>query len=175
MILNLDLQKPVNEAFWLTIRPLVLACGCFDVLTAGHVRHLKAAKQLGASLFVLVTSDRYVRKGEGRPVFPQDLRAEVVDALGCVDFTIINPCPTAVEAIRILRPQVYVKGRDHRDMKTPTVALVDETWALLEVGGRLEFTDTEELHTTDVIQKLNQSPFKDYEHYKEVYASQLNG
>ena len=172
MILTLDFHKQINEAFWANQRPLVLACGCFDVLTVGHVRHLKAAKRLGASLCVLVSSDRYVRKGEGRPVFSQDLRAEVIDALGCVDFTIVNPCPTAVEAIRILRPLVYVKGREYRSRFS--LQLQDEVEALDGVFGKLEFTDTEELHTTDVIQKLKQAQFPGYEHYKEVYASQLN-
>lgn len=131
---------------------LVLACGCFDLLTIGHVRHLEAAKRLGSCLLVLVTADEHVDKGPGRPVFPQEVRAEVVDALRCVDYTVVNPHPTAVEAIRLLRPQVYVKGREYRHCTSP--ALLAEHSAVTAAGGRLQFTNTEELHTSDVVKKL---------------------
>ena len=108
---------------------------------------------MGACLCVLVTADRHVGK-PGRPIVPEDQRVELVDALRCVDFTVINPYPTAVEAIRCFAPEMYVKGRDHRDMKLPTEALLDETGAVLSAGGRLEFTGAEELHTTDVIEQI---------------------
>ena len=130
---------------------LVLACGCFDVFTIGHVRHLKAAKSLGLQLAVLVTADRNVNK-PGRPLFPEGLRAEVVDSLRCVDYTIVNPYSTAAPAILQLSPSVYVKGREYRGQSTP--ALEAEREAMESVGGRLEFTETLEMHTTDVLGKL---------------------
>lgn len=152
----LDFQK-LTTHFYRGGRSLSLACGCFDVLTVGHVRHLQAAKRLCSSLCVLVTADRHVNKGPGRPVVPEAQRAEVVDALGCVDFVIVNPHPTAVEVIRCLRPEVYVKGREYRDMPAGwpiAKQLQSEVEAVESVGGRIEFTDTEELHTTDVVASL---------------------
>lgn len=150
MILDFKYVDPV----WDFRRPLVLACGCFDVITAGHVRHLEAAKKLGYCLLVLVTADKHVNKGPDRPVFSQEVRAEVVDALRCVDYTVVNPHPTAVEAIRILQPQVYVKGREY--ISIPTARLADELAALDEAGGKLWITDTEEMHTSDVLEKLKE-------------------
>ena len=144
MILTTDFRQLLA----LPCNPLVLACGCFDLLTVGHVRHLKAAKQMGKSLCVLVTADRHVNK-PGRPIVPESQRVEVVDALGCVDYTIMNPYPTAVEAIRSLRPQVYVKGKEYK--RYTSFQLMDEIEALRSTGGKLEFTETEEAHTTDVI------------------------
>lgn len=147
MILTTDFRQLLA----LPCNPLVLACGCFDLLTVGHVRHLKAAKQMGKSLCVLVTADRHVNK-PGRPIVPESQRVEVVDALGCVDYTIMNPYPTAVEAIRSLRPQVYVKGREYRGHHTPT--LQQEIAEAVRVDCALCFTETDEEHTTDVIDKL---------------------
>lgn len=133
-------------------RPLVLTCGCFDVLTVGHVRHLEASRKLGSCLLVLVTADEHVDKGPSRPIFSQEVRAEVVDALRCVDYTVLNPHPTAVEAIRTLRPQVYVKGREYRSHVVYPLSW--ELEAVRTVGGRVEFTNTEEMHTSDVLEKL---------------------
>ena len=143
-----------NDAlqFGFFCRPMVMACGCFDILTAGHVRHLQAAKKLGKHLCVLVTADKHVSKGAGRPVFLEDRRAEVVDALGCVDSVVINPRPTAAGAILMFSPDVYVKGREYKNNLTPS--LLAELEALESVGGRLEFTETEEVHTTNVVARL---------------------
>ena len=134
-------------------RSIVLACGCFDVLTVGHVRHLQAARRLGAMLCVLITADKYVAKGPDRPIFAQQLRAEVVDALGCVDYTIINLYPTAEDAILTLRPLVYAKGREY--LLNSTEQLCSEIEALRRVGGRIEYTLDSEWHTTDVLAQLH--------------------
>ena len=94
----------------------VVQChGVFDLLHPGHIRHLQAAKRLGDALVVTVTPDRFVNKGPGRPAFPEGLRAESLAALGCVDLVAVNRWPTAVEAIALIRPDVYAKGRDYAD------------------------------------------------------------
>lgn len=149
MILTLDNLLPYFRGI---SRPLVVACGCFDLLTVGHIRHLQAAKKFGKCLVVLVTGDWFVNKGPDRPVFPESVRAEIVDALRCVDYAIVNSHPTAIETIRILSPDVYVKGSEYRGRSN--LALEAEAEAVRAVGGRLEFTDTEEMHTTDVLDRL---------------------
>src|SRR5712691_12028085 len=75
---------------------IVFANGCFDVLHVGHVRYLKAAKALGDLLIVAINSDEQARrlKGEGRPLMPEDQRAEMVAALEAVDFVVIFDEPT---------------------------------------------------------------------------------
>src|ERR1035437_10375449 len=78
--------------------------GVFDLMHIGHIRHFQLAKSFGDILVVTVTPDRYVNKGPGRPVFPEQLRADAISALGCVDFVAINEWPMAIETIRILRP-----------------------------------------------------------------------
>ena len=94
---------------------IVFTNGCFDILHAGHIRYLTAAEAMGDFLVIGLNSDASVRrlKGEGRPVVPEADRAEVLDALRAVDIVTIFDEPTAEELIRLVRPNVYVKGGDY--------------------------------------------------------------
>src|SRR6476620_4670329 len=86
--------------------------GCFDIVHPGHIHYLQFAKGQGNVLVVSVSADPQVNKGADRPFIPQDLRAESLAALECVDYVYVNPHPTAVELLEELRPDVYVKGRE---------------------------------------------------------------
>lgn len=116
-------------------RRLVFTNGCFDLLHAGHVRYLRQARALGDALAVGLNSDHSVRelKGEGRPVNPQDDRAEVLAALSSVDYVVIFDGRRATELLRAVRPQVYAKGGDY------TEASLDagERAALREAGAEI--------------------------------------
>ena len=120
----------------------VVQChGVFDLLHPGHIRHFEAARAEGDVLVVTVTPDHFVNKGPGRPVFNQRLRAESIAALQSVDYVAIDEWPTAVEAIRRLKPAVYVKGSDYADAGDDlTGKIVDERQAVEEHGGRIHFT-----------------------------------
>jgi rfaE bifunctional protein nucleotidyltransferase chain/domain len=122
-------------------RCIVHCHGVFDLVHPGHIRHLEAAKREGDVLVVTVTLDEYVNKGPGRPIFNQHLRAETLAALQCVDYVAINDWPTAVETIRLLRPDVYVKGSEYAQRESDlTGKIYDEEQAILSVGGRIHFT-----------------------------------
>ena len=116
--------------------------GVFDLLHPGHIRHLSAAKDQGDILVVTITQDQYVNKGPGRPVFTERLRAETLAALQDVDFVAINRWPTAVETIQLLRPDVYVKGSDYVNHKDDVTGKInEEETAVIEIGGRIHYTD----------------------------------
>ncbi len=115
--------------------------GVFDPLHVGHIRHFTDARRHGDVLVVTVTPDRFVNKGPHRPVFTEALRAEAIAALSAVDFVAVNQFPTAVETIRLLRPNVFVKGSEFRSGKDLTGAIAEEQAAAESVGGRLDFTD----------------------------------
>ena len=89
--------------------------GVFDLMHIGHIRHFQEARKLGDILVVTVTPDRFVNKGPHRPVFTESLRAEAIASLGCVDYVAVNKWPTAVEALSLLKPDIYAKGSDYRD------------------------------------------------------------
>lgn len=94
---------------------VVLTNGCFDVVHIGHTRYLAQAAALGDRLVVALNGDGSVQalKGEGRPIVPAPERAEVLLALRDVDLVVVFDTPTAVDVVRALRPDVYVKGGDY--------------------------------------------------------------
>ena len=75
-------------------RKIVHCHGCFDLMHPGHIKHFQAAKKMGDILVVTITPDMYVDKGRDRPVFKEDLRADSIAALECVDYVGINKWPT---------------------------------------------------------------------------------
>ena len=79
-------------------------------------------------------------KGEGRPAFTDTLRAEALAALACVDFVAISPGPTAVEAIQLLRPDLYVKGQAGEEPARRSARLQGEIAAVRALGGDVRFT-----------------------------------
>jgi len=113
--------------------------GVFDLLHIGHIRYLQRASQLGDVLVVTVTPDKYVNKGPHRPAFAEQLRMDAVAALECVDYLALNQWPTAIEALGMLRPDVYVKGAEFRDHKTPE--LLREESAAAEMNIAVAYVD----------------------------------
>jgi len=96
-------------------RPLVFTNGCFDILHRGHVSYLEEAAQLGRSMLVAVNTDNSVRrqnKGTDRPINPLDDRLALLAALQSVDLVIPFDSDTPLELIRLIRPDILVKGGD---------------------------------------------------------------
>jgi len=95
-------------------KQIVFTNGVFDLLHIGHLRYLQRARALGDALIVAVNSDRSVRanKGAGRPITPERERAEVLEALACVDATVIFDQDTPLDLIAALAPDILVKGAD---------------------------------------------------------------
>ena len=95
-----DISKKLND---LQINTVGLCHGVFDLLHIGHIKYFQEAKALSEILIVTLTPDKWVNKGPGRPAFTQDLRAEAIAALDCVDFVAINIWPTAIETIELIK------------------------------------------------------------------------
>ncbi|NEA87182.1 D-glycero-beta-D-manno-heptose 1-phosphate adenylyltransferase, partial [Streptomyces sp. SID14436] len=106
---------------------VVAAGGCFDLLHAGHVGLLQAARELGDCLVVCVNSDASVRrrKGAGRPVNTLDDRVRVLRALACVDAVAVFDEDTPERLLADLRPDVWVKGGDYAAADLPEATLLD--------------------------------------------------
>lgn len=122
--------------------------GCFDFLHVGHLRHLEEAKEYGDVLIVTITSDRFVNKGPCRPVFNHHDRADMLAAITCVDYVAINDSPDAISALTIIKPDVYVKGADYRDMRCP------EFETAKKVGAQLFVTTPSLYSTSDLLVRL---------------------
>jgi len=123
-------------------KKIVLCHGVFDLVHPGHIRHFQAAKALGDILIVTITADKYVNKGPGRPVFTQELRAESTAALECVDYVAVNHALNAVELIKKLKPDLYVKDKEYADaVNDETRGISLEREAIELVGGAIHFTE----------------------------------
>lgn len=105
---------------------VVATGGCFDLLHAGHVATLRAARRLGDCLVVCLNSDTSVRrlKGPGRPVMPEVDRARVLEALECVDSVVVFEDDTPVRVLEQLRPDVWVKGGDYAGADLPEASVL---------------------------------------------------
>jgi D-glycero-beta-D-manno-heptose 1-phosphate adenylyltransferase len=132
---------------------VVLTNGCFDLLHVGHIRYLRGAKALGGKLVVALNSDESVRKlkGVGRPLMPEQERAEILAALSDVDAVVIFSEPDVRALIRELRPDVQAKGTDY------TADGVPERDAMAECGGRVEIVgDAKDHSTTEFLKQMNE-------------------
>jgi rfaE bifunctional protein nucleotidyltransferase chain/domain len=135
-------------------RQVVFANGCFDLFHVGHVRYLEGARQQGDVLVVGVNSDRSVHqlKGEGRPLLPEDARAELLAAMECVDYVVIFDDATAESILRDLRPHVHCKGTDY------TEATVPEREVIKDWGGRVAIVGDPKDHSTrDLLARIAHS------------------
>lgn len=121
-------------------KKIVHCHGCFDLMHPGHIKYFQAAKKMGDILVVTITPDAYVDKGPGRPVFNQELRAESIAALECVDYVSINKWPTAEETLRLLRPDYYVKGQEFERLHDKTGKIQREYEVVREIGAEMRFT-----------------------------------
>ncbi len=137
-------------------RPMVFTNGCFDLIHAGHVRYLAAAKALGRSLVVGLNNDASVRAikppapGQPpRPIIPEQQRAEVLAALKPVDAVVVFSDQTAKRAIATLKPDIYAKGGDYQIDRLPEASIVQR------YGGTIQLIDVEiPSSTTTIIQAI---------------------
>ena len=113
IIPNKDLKKKI-KFLKKNKKKIVLCHGVFDLFHIGHLRHFKFAKKNSDILFVSLTSDRFVRKGYGKPVFNESLRAELVSSISEVDYVFISDKESAVDSIKVVQPDYYCKGKEYK-------------------------------------------------------------
>ena len=133
---------------------LVFTNGCFDILHAGHVTYLEQARKLGERLVVAVNSDDSVRqlKGPGRPINPADRRMAVLAGLEAVDWVVSFDDDTPCELLRLLRPDILVKGGDYAGKE----AVVG--WDIVEAyGGEVRVLDfVDDVSTSAIVSRIRQ-------------------
>ena len=135
-------------------KQIVFTNGVFDLVHIGHVRYLQHARGLGNALIVGVNSDRSVRanKGPGRPITPAAERAEVLEALECVDGVVVFDEETPHDLIAALQPDVLVKGDDWAGPAIVGRDIVEGR------GGRVVRVPIEPGHSTSAILRKIRRP-----------------
>ena len=152
-----DLSKKI-ESLKSDGKKIVHCHGCFDLMHPGHIKHFQAAKKMGDILVVTITPDKYVDKGTGRPVFNETLRAESIAALECVDYVSINKWPTAKDTLRLLKPDIYVKGQEFEKLEDKTGKIQQEYAVVKEIGAEIKFTHEIVFSSTQLLNKFFEIP-----------------
>jgi D-beta-D-heptose 7-phosphate kinase/D-beta-D-heptose 1-phosphate adenosyltransferase len=128
-------------------KTIVFTNGVFDLLHVGHLRYLQRASELGDALLIGLNSDRSVRriKGSERPITTESERAEVLEALGCVDGVVVFDEETPRDLIAAIQPDVLVKGADWAEDAIVGRDIVEAR------GGRVVRVALEPGHSTSAI------------------------
>ncbi len=143
-------------------RRVVHCHGCFDIVHPGHIRHLKFARSLGDVLLVSISGDAGIAKGEGRPLIPQELRAENLAELDCVDWVYVEPRPTAAGLLAEVQPDVYVKGREYEFNADPRFQA--ERDAVERAGGRVVFSSGDVIFSSTALIEAMESSVDPFHH-----------
>jgi rfaE bifunctional protein nucleotidyltransferase chain/domain len=134
-------------------KQLVFTNGCFDLLHPGHIHSLETARALGDVLIVGINSDRSVSmlKGQGRPVIPEQERAEILASMECVDAVVIFDALTPQRVVALLLPDVLVKGGDWPENE---IVGREEVQA---AGGKVVLVDVVPGYsTTEILKKIRE-------------------
>ena len=144
-----DISSKLHES----ARKIVFTNGCFDIIHAGHVTYLAQAKALGDVLILGLNSDASVKrlKGDNRPINNEQDRALVLAALSSVDYVLIFEEDTPLELIKLVQPDILVKGGDWQPSE-----IVGSDLVLARGGKVLSLKFVEGLSTTGILQKLRE-------------------
>lgn len=153
-ILSLDELLRMLDGFRNNKKKIVLTNGCYDLLHLGHIKCLEFAKSKGGVLVVAINDDSSAQriKGTSRPILPLKMRAAVVNSLKVVDYVVCFNEDTALEVIKKIKPDVYVKDSDYEIEKT------SEGIEVIKQGGKL-FTmpKIDDISTTLIINRIYES------------------
>ena len=135
-------------------KTMVHCHGVFDVLHIGHVKHFNSAKKNGDILIVTVTPDAFVNKGPNRPIFPLEVRMQCIAALKNVDYVAANTSSDAISAIRLLKPDVYCKGKDYLNKTLDVTGKISkEENEIKKIGGKIFYTQDDLFSSSKIINK----------------------
>jgi len=116
--------------------------GVFDLVHIGHIKHFQEAKENGEFLIVSITADKYVNKGLGRPIFNENLRAEFLSSLTCIDAIYINNHLTSEKIITLIKPNIYFKGPDYKNnQKDRTKNILKEVNCVKKNRGKIVYSN----------------------------------
>ena len=152
-IINIEKLAEIIQGLKLEGEKIVHCHGCFDLMHPGHIKYFQASKRMGDILIVTLTPDQFVDKGPDRPVFNQNLRAESIAALECVDYVAINKWPTAMETLKLLKPDIYVKGQEFEKLQDKTGKIQKEFEVVSEIGAELRFTHEITFSSSEILKK----------------------
>jgi len=163
-------------------KKIVLCHGCFDLIHYGHIQHFLAAKEQGDILVVTLTPDRFIQKGPERPFFNEDIRLKHLASIECIDYVALNEWPTAIETIKIIKPDVYAKGKEVLDNKdvdklengVKTISNLSAEEAVVKsCGGNLYLTDEITFSSSKIINRITSSMPEESKDFLSIFKNKF--
>ena len=149
-----NFQKRINKIR--LKKKLVLCHGVFDLVHLGHIKHFKKAKSYGDYLIVSLTSNKYIKKGPGRPIFNQNQRLEFLKEIKIIDEVLISSSASAEDIIKLVKPDFYVKGPDYKNnIEDKTGKIKTEKKLVEKFGGKIKYTNDEVFSSSSIINSGN--------------------
>lgn len=151
-------------------KTVVLCHGVFDLIHPGHIIHFEQAKSMGDVLVVSVTSEKFVRKGPGRPYFNDEMRMKFLEAIECIDYVMLSEGYTVDDIVETVEPNIYVKGEEYKRPKDDITGKISEEQELVERhGGQIRFTAGQVFSSTHLINTVLSGLPDDVRSYMEKF------
>lgn len=151
-IINQNILKKIHKSK----KTIVMCHGVFDLFHVGHLNHLNEAKKYGDILVVSVTSDAYVNKGPGRPFFNISQRLQILSSIDVIDFLIISDSPNSVLNINKVKPNIYFKGPDYKNLSQDFTGFINkEIKEIKKNKGKIVFGSGETFSSSVILNKIS--------------------
>ena len=172
----IELEDAIKRIRALSPDSRVVQChGVFDLVHPGHLEHFEEARKLGEVLVVSITADEFINKGPNRPYFDEVRRARFLAALEMISYVYIVQSESAVEAIKLIKPDFYVKGPDYRELNDDITGKIElEKKTVEKFGGKLVFTDGFTSSSTSLINKALISQDSETRRWVNEFKKQFN-
>lgn len=156
-------------------KKVVLCHGVFDLVHPGHIIHFEQAKNMGDILIVSVTSERFVRKGPGRPYFNDEMRMKFLESIEYIDYVMLSEGYTVDDIVEIVEPDIYVKGEEYQNAKDDITGKIYEEQELVEEhGGIVKFTSGQVFSSTKLINTALSGLADDVRDYMEDFKTRYS-
>lgn len=167
--------KIIREQLKVEGKRIVLCHGVFDLIHPGHIVHFEQAKKMGDVLVVSITSEKYVRKGPGRPYFNDEMRMKFLEAIEYIDYVMLSEGYTVDDIVEVVEPDIYVKGEEYKKAKDDITGKITEEQAIVEQhGGKIQFTSGQVFSSTKLINTALSGLPDDVKTYMEELKSKYS-
>ncbi|MCM1231267.1 MAG: PfkB family carbohydrate kinase [Ruminococcus flavefaciens] len=147
--------KIIRERLKAEEKKIVLCHGVFDLIHPGHIVHFEQAKKMGDILVVSITSEKFVRKGPGRPYFNDEMRMKFLEAIEYIDYVMLSEGYTVDDIVEAVEPDVYVKGKEYAKHEDDLTGMISEEEQIVRKhGGVIAFTDGQVFSSTKLINNV---------------------
>lgn len=170
-----EYKEKIKDQIKLENKKVVLCHGVFDLIHPGHIIHFEQAKKMGDILVVSITSERFVRKGPGRPYFNDEMRMKFLEAIEYIDYVVLSEGYTVDDVVEAVEPDIYVKGEEYKKAEDDITGKISEEQAVVEKhGGKVLFTSGEVFSSTKLINTALSGLPDDVKVYMEDLTSKFS-